>query len=87
LLKPIMFFSLVMATIQGFTIFSEVYVMTVGSQGAPGNMVKVLAYDIYERAFLYFKTGPANAEAVILFLIVLGLTVIQGKLVRKGELY
>lgn len=87
LLKPIIFFSLVMATIKGFTIFSEVYVMTVGSQGAPGNMVKTLTYDIYERAFLYFRAGQANAEAVILFLIVLGLTVIQGKLVRKGELY
>lgn len=87
LLKPIMFFSLIIATIEGFTIFSEVYVMTVGSQAAPGNVVKVLAYDIYERAFLFFKTGQANAEAVILFLIVLGLTVIQGKLVRKGESY
>lgn len=87
LLKPIMFFSLVVATIQGFTIFSEIYVMTVGSQSAPGNIVKVLAYDIYERAFLFYKTGQANAEAVILFLIVLGLTVIWGKLVRKGELY
>lgn len=87
LLKPIIFFSLVMATIKGFTIFSEVYVMTVGSQAAPGNMVKTLTYDIYERAFLYFRAGQANAEAVILFLIVLGLTVIQGKLVRKGELY
>lgn len=87
LLKPIMFFSLVLATIQGFTVFSEIYVMTVGSQSAPGNVVKVLSYDIYERAFLFYKTSEANAEAVILFLIVLVLTLIWGKLIRKGELY
>jgi multiple sugar transport system permease protein len=87
LLRPIMLFSLIMATINGFTIFSEVFVMTVGSQGAPGNMVNVLAYDIYQRAFLFFKAGQANAEALILFLIVLLLTVAQGRLVRKGELY
>ena len=85
LLKPIVFFALVLATIRGFTIFSEVYVMTIGSQGAPGNIVKVLTYDIYERAFLYYKTGQANTEGVILFLIVLGLTIIQGKMLGKGE--
>jgi multiple sugar transport system permease protein len=87
LLKPIMLFSLIMATINGFTIFSEVFVMTVGSQGAPGNMVNVLAYDIYERAFFYFKAGQANAEALILFLIVLLLTIVQSRFIRKGELY
>ncbi len=87
LLRPILLFGLVFATINGFTIFSEVFVMTVGGQGAPGNMVKVLTYDIYQRAFAYFKVGQSNAEAVILFIIVLGLTIIQTKLVRKGELY
>jgi multiple sugar transport system permease protein len=87
LLRPILLFSLIMATINGFTIFSEVYIMTVGSQGAPGNMVNVLAYDIYQRAFFFFKAGQANAEALILFFIVLLLTIAQGKLIRKGELY
>lgn len=87
LLRPIVLLSLVMATVNGFTIFSEIYVMTVGSQGAPGNIVKVLTYDIYERGFLYSKMGEANAEATILFLIILALTIIEGKLIRKGELY
>ena len=87
LLRPIVLFSLVIATINGFTIFSEVYVMTVGNQAAPGNMVKTLTYDIYERAFVYFKVGQGNAEAMILFLIVIMLSILQIKLVRKGELY
>jgi len=87
LLKPILLLSLVMATINGFTIFSEVYVMTVGGQGAPGNAVKVLTYDIYERGFVYYKIGQANAEAVILFLIILVLTIIQVKMIQREELY
>ncbi len=87
LLRPILLLALVMATINGFTIFSEIYVMTVGSQGAPGNVVKVLTYDIYERGFLYYRMGQANAESAILFLIILGLTIVEGKLIRKGELY
>ncbi|HHY08760.1 MAG TPA: sugar ABC transporter permease [Corynebacteriales bacterium] len=87
LLKPILLLSLVMATINGFTIFSEVYVMTVGGQGAPGNAVKVLTYDIYEKGFVYYKIGQANAEAIILFLIILVLTIIQAKMIRREELY
>jgi multiple sugar transport system permease protein len=87
LLKPILLLSLVMATINGFTIFSEVYVMTVGGQGAPGNAVKVLTYDIYEKGFVYYKIGQANAEAIILFLIILVLTLIQAKMIRREELY
>lgn len=87
LLKPITLLALVMATINGFTIFSEVYVMTVGGQGAPGNAVKVLTYDIYERGFVYYKIGQANAEAIILFLIILVLTIIQAKLIRGEDLY
>jgi len=31
--------------------------------------------------------GQANAESAILFLIILGLTIVEGKLIRKGELY
>lgn len=87
LLRPIILLSTVFATVKGFTIFSEVYVMTVGSQGAPGNMVKVLTYDIYERSFVFFKIGQANAEAVILFFLLLGFTLIQFILNRRRELY
>jgi multiple sugar transport system permease protein len=83
LLRPIILFATVVATINGFTIFSEVYVMTVGSQAAPGNIVKVLTYDIYERSFLYGKVGEANAEAVFLFLLLLVFTVAQVRLNRS----
>jgi multiple sugar transport system permease protein len=85
LLKPILLYVLVTATINSYNVFTQVYVMTLGSQAAPGNAVRVLVYDIYQNAFAYSHMGYASAEAVILTLIVLGVTLIQFGLVRGEE--
>ncbi|MCC6177489.1 MAG: sugar ABC transporter permease [Chloroflexi bacterium] len=83
LLKPIILFVTVVSTINAYNVFTQVYVMTTGSQGAPGNAVRVLVFDIYENAFRYFKMGYASAEAVVLFLIILVLTLVQFRLIRS----
>jgi multiple sugar transport system permease protein len=77
LLRPILLYVLVTATINAYNVFTQVYVMTLGSQAAPGQAVRVLVYDIYQNAFQYFRMGYASAEAVTLTFIVLGLTLIQ----------
>lgn len=77
LLKPITSYLFVMSTILNFAIFTPVYVMTLGSQGAPGNAVRVIVYDLYENAFRHFHMGYAACEAVILLLIVLTLTLME----------
>ena len=77
LLRPIMLFVVVISTINSYNVFTQVFIMTAGPQGAPGNAVRTLVFDIYENAFRYFKTGYAASEAVILFLIILLLTFIQ----------
>jgi multiple sugar transport system permease protein len=82
LLKPIVLFVTVVSTINAYNVFTQVYVMTTGSQGAPGNAVRVLVFDMYENAFRFFKMGYASAEAVVLFSIILALTAIQFKLIR-----
>ena len=84
LLKPIIMYVFVTSTIEGFNIFTPVYVMTTGSQGAPGNAVRTLVFNIYEEGFRYFKMGYASSQAVVLLLIVLGLTLMQLK-VFSGE--
>lgn len=66
LLKPIMIFITVISTINAYNVFTQVFIMTSGPQGAPGNAVRTLVFDIYENAFRYFKTGYAAAEAVTL---------------------
>ena len=83
LLKPILLFIIVVTTINSYNVFTQVYVMTTGLQGAPGNTVRVLVYDIWENAFRYSRMGYASAEAVILFLIILLLTLAQFKLVKS----
>ncbi len=77
LLRPILLFVTIISTINAYNVFTQVFIMTSGPQGAPGNAVRTLVFDIYENAFRYFKTGYAASEAVVLFLIVLLLTLVQ----------
>ncbi len=85
LLKPILLYVLVTSSINAFNVFTQVYVMTLGSQSAPGQAVRVLVFDIYQNAFQYFRFGYASAEAVMLTLIVLGFTLIQFRVARNKE--
>ncbi len=85
LLRPILLYVIVTSTINAFNVFTQVYVMTLGSQSAPGQAVRMLVFDIYTNGFQFFRMGYASAEAVILTLIVLGLTVIQFTLARDKE--
>lgn len=88
LLRPIVLLATVLATINGFTIFSEVYVMTTGNQTAPGNTLSVLTFDLYQRGLVFYKIGEANAEAIYLFLILIGFTLAQFAINRrKQDLY
>jgi len=85
LLRPILLYVLVTATINAYNVFTQVYVMTLGSQTAPGQAVRVLVYDIYQNAFQYFRMGYASSEAVVLTMIVLGFTLIQFRFFRDQE--
>lgn len=85
LLKPILMYVFITSTIDAFNIFTPVYVMTTGSQGAPGNAIRTLVYNIYEDGFRYFKMGYASSQAVILLSIVLFLTILQLKLFKDED--
>jgi multiple sugar transport system permease protein len=82
LLKPILLYVLVTSTINAYNVFTQVYVMTLGSQSAPGQAVRMLVFDIYTNGFQFFRMGYASAEAVMLTFIVLGLTLLQFRMVR-----
>lgn len=73
-LRPTTFFVTIMLVINCFKVFDLVQVMT---DGGPGRATNVLVYDIYEEAFVNFKFGYASAIALVLFVIVLGITIIQ----------
>jgi multiple sugar transport system permease protein len=85
LLRPILLFVIVVSTINAYNVFTQVYVMTTGSQAAPGSQLRVLVFDIYQNGFQFFKMGYASAEAVVLTLIILALTLVQFRVIRVDE--
>lgn len=74
MLSPVLFFVVVISTINSFQILTDVLVMT---QGGPGTATFVYVYYIYQAAFQYLKMGYASALAWILFAIILALTLLQ----------
>lgn len=80
-LGPTTFFVSVMLTIQSFKVFDQIYLLT---QGGPGTSTLVLVYHIYNEAFISWDLGYSSMVALVLFLIVLAVTVIQFRY-RKEE--
>ena len=74
MLSPTMFFVSIICIINSFKVFGAIYVMT---QGGPGGSTSVLVYEIYTQAFSNFKFGFASAEALVLFLLIVIVTLIQ----------
>jgi multiple sugar transport system permease protein len=83
LLKPIMLFISIMAVMKSLMAFTQFYAMTSDSQGSPSSLVRVLVYDIYQRAFLFQNMGPASAEAMLLFVGILAVTILQFKVAKE----
>jgi ABC-type sugar transport system permease subunit len=84
LLKPTLFFVLVMSVIGSLQVFGEIYVMT---DGGPGNATLTYNYFLYQNAFLWFKMGYASSLGYILFVIIFTLTLLQFKLLGSRISY
>jgi ABC-type sugar transport system permease subunit len=84
LLSPTTFFIVVTSFISAFQVFDQVSVMTLGG---PADATKVFNYYIYEQAFITFRAGYASTISTVLFLILLGLTILQLRLSRKWVHY
>jgi multiple sugar transport system permease protein len=84
LLTPTSFLILIMAVINSFQAFTEFHVMT---QGGPLGSTTVIVYYLYQQAFQQFNMGYGSALAIVLFLIILGLTLIQNKMLGSKVHY
>jgi multiple sugar transport system permease protein len=74
LITPFTLMVTVLLTIASFKTFALIQLMT---KGGPGQATTVLAYYIYQTGLQLFDMGYACAIAVVLFLAVLTLTVLQ----------
>ena len=77
MLAPTLLFVTVITVIGYFQLFAEPYVMT---QGGPANRTLSIVLLMYEQGFRWWNMGYAAAVAFVLFVIILGLTLLQRRL-------
>lgn len=74
LLSPVLFFVFIIAVIGSFQTFGQIDLLT---SGGPNNSTNLIVYSIYQQAFSYGHFGFASAQALVLFIIILIVTVFQ----------
>ncbi len=82
LLAPTTTFIVIYNTIFAFQVFDQVLVLT---GGGPAFSTNVVVLEIYTQAFQRYRFGYASAEAMVLFLFILGVTVVQYFYSRRFE--
>ena len=70
----------ILATMNSFKVFDQINVLT---EGGPGYSTNVLVYCIYHYAFREQNIGYASAVAVLLFVLIMIISVVQVKLKEK----
>lgn len=74
MISPTSFFLFITGIISTFKVFDLVAVLT---KGGPMHSTSMIVWNLYETAFVNLKIGPASAMAVVLFVIVFAITIIQ----------
>ncbi len=80
LLSPTTFFVVILATVNSWQAFSQIYTMTGGPHGGAGGPAFSTTTDallVYQTAFSYYHFSLAAAMAFVLFAIILTLTLVQ----------
>lgn len=84
MLSPTTFFLTIMSIISSFQVFDQAFVLT---RGGPGKASYTLVYHIYQNAFVNFRFGMSSAAAMILFVAILIMTLIQFSLQKRWVYY
>lgn len=81
LMKPYLVLVAVISGISATKVFEEVYIMT---QGGPRNSSKTIVYYLYEQAFQNLEMSYACTIGLVLFLAILGLSLLNLQLSTRG---
>ncbi|HEU4361868.1 MAG TPA: sugar ABC transporter permease [Mycobacterium sp.] len=84
MLRPTMFFVLVTGVVSAAQVFDTVYALT---GGGPGGRTDLIAHRIYDEAFGAAAIGRAAVMALVLFVILVGVTVVQHLYFRRRISY
>jgi multiple sugar transport system permease protein len=82
LLRPTALFVSVVSMAGAFQVFVQIFIMT---KGGPAFASSVLAHYLYINAFQRFEMGYAAAIAIVIFMLVLFITLLQLKVFRQSE--
>ncbi|HLW61698.1 MAG TPA: sugar ABC transporter permease [bacterium] len=82
LLAPTTIFIVIYNMIFALQAFDQVFVLT---SGGPANSTNVVVLELYHQAFRRYRFGYASAEATVLFVIILVVTVFQYIYSRRYE--
>lgn len=87
-LTPIIFFNLVMGLIAAFQVFSQVYVITGPNlRGGPNYASTTVVMLLFDQAFSFYHMGYASAISWLLFLVILGFTIVAFHTARRWVFY
>ena len=84
MLSPTLFFIITISLINAFQTFGQIDILT---KGGPSQSTNLIVYSIYREAFINYQFGTASAQAVILFIIILIVTILQFKLGERRVHY
>jgi multiple sugar transport system permease protein len=82
LLRPTMLFVVVVNTLNSLQIFDLPYILT---QGGPVNATNTMVLYMYDTAFMFLRMERATAMAVLLFLVIFVITLVQLRLLRERD--
>jgi multiple sugar transport system permease protein len=84
LLTPTLFFTLITSFINGLQMFDMVFILT---QGGPVDSTRTVVFQIYEDGVKSLYAGPASAEAWVLFIIIMAITLVQLRMQKRWVHY
>lgn len=75
-LRPVTLFVVIISCITALQVFTQIYVLT---QGGPLNRTTTVGYHIWNNSFRFYRMGFGSAMALILFLVILTISLINQK--------
>lgn len=84
LLRPIVLFTVILSTIGGMQLFTEPMILVGNTGGATKGGLTLVLY-LYNQAFGNQMFGYASAIAWVLFLLIVGFSILNWKFVSRGE--
>lgn len=84
LLGPVAMFVAIVVALRAFEVFDTIKVLT---QGGPARASEMLLHTLYVESFEFLRTGYGAAVAVVFLAIVVGLTLVQARIMDKRVHY